>query len=133
MTGLSPLCSTGLYLIGLANYTALQQYHGMKNWNRFDDGDIVEVGNHTWKFEFPEGNYTLAVKQTRQYTVDVSHGEKTESWPVEVKEQKGHEFKLSGFAWATPEIGFGGDLLVRVAYLSDPQNNVLGRPSGYSK
>ena len=104
----------------------------MKIWQRFDDNEFVKFGNHSWELAFPGGKYGLGIVQSRQGLVEVKYGEVTELWPIEVKEKNGGAFRLSGFAWETPEIDLSEPYWFELFFDPSPKKNLLGRRGCHS-
>ena len=76
----------------------------MKEWHRIFDDEIARFGNAIWTLRIAVGEYRIKVNQANQDNIQVNYQDTTEHWPVNLKEQRGSEFKLSGMAWETPEI-----------------------------
>ncbi|WP_400087728.1 hypothetical protein [Yoonia sp. R78084] len=112
--------------MGLADRSDFEHLSDMEQWHRIYDDETAQFGNVTWKFEFPEGDYGLTVNQSDQNFVNVNYQEATEHWPIQLKEQKGSEYKLSGMAWATPEIGLAETCWFELLISSNPQITFWG-------
>ena len=76
----------------------------MDNWVRIGDDEIAPFGKRLCHFAFPQGCYSILVDQADQDYLDVVYQEKTERWHIDLKHQKGNEFRLSGMADWIPEL-----------------------------
>lgn len=76
----------------------------MDKRDRIIKTDWASLGNHSWHFKFPRGEYTLNITNSIPEFVVVKFLDETERWPVQLEERNGSEFKLSSFADWTPEL-----------------------------
>lgn len=76
----------------------------MTAWLKIDDDELAMFGERNWEFEFPNGTYNLTASETEQNYVFMEFQGKKERWPINLKQQSGSIFKLSGFAYCAPGI-----------------------------
>ena len=76
----------------------------MNDWVRIGDDELAPFGVQSHCFAFPHGRYLISVDQSNQNYVDVVYQGKTERWPIDLKHQKGDNFRLSGMADWIPEL-----------------------------
>ncbi len=121
-----PKAANGIALDRLADLLDLEHHSSMEKWHRIYDDETAQFGSHTSKFNFPEGSYKLNVDQSEQNFIEANYQETKEQWPVQRKEQKGSEFKLSGIAWVTPEIGLKDTYWFELLICLSPQVTFWG-------
>lgn len=76
----------------------------MNKWNCIPETRVLDLNVSDWTLSFPGGSYRLYLLRSEPEWVQVSYGQTTERWPIEVKEENSSGYRLSGFAWETPEI-----------------------------
>ncbi|MCP4385537.1 MAG: hypothetical protein GY798_29680 [Hyphomicrobiales bacterium] len=76
----------------------------MTNWLRIGDHETALFGNRRWEFKFSGGTYLLVATEADQEFISIEYNNKTELWPIALKEKSGDTYKLSGMADWVPEI-----------------------------
>jgi hypothetical protein len=70
----------------------------MSEWRRISEDDFASFGDNELHFNSKDHEYVVRVAETEQNRIAVLYGDQVFEWPIELKEQKDSEFRLSGLA-----------------------------------